>query len=126
MDCGPELQAIDFGQVDEDGVVTFFGEVSVIARNRAVYRVRKELVDVLEKQTGHRSQTLELVHVSGSDKESVAKRLVFFSAEMGHRCAPIVVPPTNLDPNWAEEYERVVQTPHNNTSNADAHCLGAG
>lgn len=123
VDCGLELQAIDFGRVDEEGVVTLFGDVSVIARDRPVYRVRDDFVDVLEKQTGHRSQTLELVHVSGSDKESVARRLVYFSAKMNQRCAPIVLPPTNLDPNWAEEFERVVQAPHNKTSNTNYWCV---
>lgn len=120
VDCGPELQGIDFGKVDEDGVVTLFGDVSVIARGRPVYRVRNELVDLLEKQTGHRSQTLELVHVSGGDKESVAKRLVFFSAEMQHRCPPLVLPPTNPDSKWIKEFERVVQSPHNKSLNPDA------
>ena len=126
VDCGSEMQAIEAGQVDEDGVLTLFGDVSLMAKNRPVYDVRNELVDVMEKRTGHRSQTLELVHVPGSDQETVAKRLVMFSMEVEHRCPRIVLPPGDLDPNWARRFERFVHSPHNKTLNTDAGDAGAG
>ena len=126
VDCGPELRAIDYGHVGDDGAVTLFGDVSVIAKDRPVHEVRKELVDLLEKRTGHRSQTLELVHVRSGDEETVAKRLVFFSIEMQQPCAPIVLPPGDSDPNWAERFERIVDSAHRRSLNANAYCMGAG
>ena len=124
VDCGPELQAIDFGQVDVDGVVTLFRDVSVIAKGRPVHKVRNELVDVLERRTGHRSQSLDLVHVSGGDEEAVAKRLVSFAIKGQQRCAPIVLPPGDLDPNWAEKFERIVHSAQNKRSRRDTSGAG--
>ena len=134
VDCGPELQAIDFGQVDAEGVVVLFEDISIVAKGRPVHRVRNELVDELEKRTGHRSRTLELAHVPGSDEEYLAKRLVFFTFEMKQGCAPIVLPPEDLhplppgelDPRWNWEFKRIVHASHHQSVSAHAPGAGAG
>jgi len=133
VNCGPELQAIEAGHVDEKGVVTLFGDVSLVAEGRAVYAVRNELVDVMEDKTGHRSQSLELIYISGRDKKAVAMRLMQFWAEVEHGCSRIVLPPMDLDPapgdldpNWAKEFERLVHSPHNKSLNSDTGDAGAG
>ena len=125
-DCGPERQAIEAELVDEEGVVTLFGDVALVAEDRAVNEVRDELVDRMEDRTGHRSESLELVHIPASDAKAVATRLVQFAGEVKRRCPRIVLPPGDLDPNWVKEFERLVQAPHNKSSNQDAPCVGAG
>jgi hypothetical protein len=122
VNCGPELQAIDYAEVDENGIATFFGDVSLAANGKAVFRIRNELVDELEKRTGHRSKTLELIHVPGSDEQAVAWRLLKFSME-AKACSPMVLPPTDpnwLDPDWRETFERLVLSPHNRWSQPQA------
>jgi hypothetical protein len=111
---------------------TLFGDVSLVAEGRAVYAVRNELVDVMEDKTGHRSQTLELIYISGRDKKAVAMRLMQFWAEVEHGCSQIVLPPMDLDPapgdldpNWAKEFERLVHSPHNKSLNSDTGDAGA-
>jgi hypothetical protein len=102
------LQAIEAAQVNEDGVLTLFG-ASLVAKDKPVHQVRNELVEEMEKRTGHRSKTLELVYVPGNDKEAVAKRLVLFSAEVKHRCSRRAFPPYDLDEDWVETFERLAE-----------------
>lgn len=120
VDCGSGLQAIEAGQVDEDGDLTLFGDVSLKASERPLIDVRNELVNVMERRTGHRSATLKLVHVPGSDKEIVANRLVMFSMELKLPCPPTGLPPTDADPNWVKRFKSFVYSPHNQLFKADA------
>jgi hypothetical protein len=111
VDCGSGLQAIEAGHVDEEGVVIFFGNVALVARNRAVYAVRNELVDVTEDKTGHRSESLELIYVSGRDKEAVTRRLMKSWTELKHTCSRIVLPAKQSVQVPAFGAARVVGTP---------------
>lgn len=77
---------------------------------KAVHRVRTELLDEMERRTGHRSKTLVLFHVSGHDKEAAARRLLKFSGEVQRRCAWSVEPPYDVDPDWVNSFEKLVNS----------------
>jgi hypothetical protein len=112
IDCGAQPMAIEAAYVKEGGTITLFGDVSLLAEGKPVHQVRDELVDEMERRTGHRSKTLEFVHVSGTDKEAVARRLLRFSAEVEQRCARRTMPPMDLDEDWLKLFERLVHSEH--------------
>lgn len=110
IECGSDPQAIEAAQVNGDGVLTLFGDASLVAAGKSVRQVRDELLDEMERRTGHRAKTLELVYVPGSDKEAAAKRLVRFSAEVERSCSRRVLPPSDIDENRVEAFGKLVSS----------------
>ena len=89
VDCGPTVRTVAYGDVNEKGEVTLFENISLAVEGKAIQHVVAELVDALEKRTGYRSKTLEIVRVPSSDQESIARRLWLFATINKSKCPKI-------------------------------------
>ena len=103
VNCGPDVHTVEYGEVDAKGEVSLFRNISLAVEGKAVHDVVTELVDALEKQTGHRSKTIEIIRVSSSNEEEIARRLHWLNWQKTTQCP--YTPKRNIPPPvWDYDY----------------------
>lgn len=90
--CELGVQMVDFAQVDERGEVVVLDDIPLSVADRPVHWISTALADSLEARTGYRPKTLEVIWVSKSDQEQIARRLMFFARTGTRQCRDILEP----------------------------------
>jgi len=122
MDCTYEFQPIEPGKVDENGNITLFGDVTVLAKDRPVHEVREEILELTKQQTGHSSKNIAVRYLAVDNDESFAKLLVRFVSKLKPPCFRTLPPPGNFEPNPNREvsFGKLANLSYNKSFKRDA------
>ena len=117
-DCGPEMRIFEHGEVNEAGKVTFFEDISLVARGKPVHVVANELADVLEQRTGYRSKTIGIVKIPSSHHRLI---MTYVTRWLQHRNTYYRCPRRPFIPDespmWKADYRLAQNESRNNTFN---------
>lgn len=118
--CEPGLKWVEFGEVANDGDVTFFDDINISADGKHIHVVADALVDALEQKQGYRPKTVEVVRFPKSDMKSIAFLLTVFTKQGSIQCPPR----KDIDENpiWNFDSEIAKGVPHNKSFRRDGRA----
>jgi len=72
-ECTSQMRFVEVGQVLDSGQVTLFEDIVLEAKGKTTSEVAGQLLDSIEKRTGHRSNAIEIVKVAADDQLTMYK-----------------------------------------------------
>jgi hypothetical protein len=84
--CDSQIRLVGVGQILDTGQVTLFDSIQLETEGRTPSEVTAQLVNLLEKQTGRRSETIQIKRVSAEDSRTAAQLMMVLYNERSRGC----------------------------------------
>ena len=100
--CGKQIRLVEVGRVDEQGLVTLFGDIVLDVSTATTAKAADLLTDAWEQRTGHRPETIGIQRVPGEDSKTATRLMMLIYSER-KRCERNPGPDPNERLDWQFE-----------------------